>query len=151
MVLTKKRDNFKLRTRVILGAVLVAALLLVVRLYFLQIIHGSQYRDEASDQYVSTSGGFYDRGSIFFVDKDNLQVRGATIKTGYILALKPAEVVDPEALYALLAPYTTVSKETFMARATKAGDPYEEIAVHVSDADAAVIKASDLDGILLIP
>jgi len=150
MAATKNRDNFKLRTRVILGAVLIVALLLVVRLYFLQIIHGNEYRDEASDQYVSTSGGFYDRGSIFFVDKNKLQVRGATIKTGYIIALKPVEITDPEPVYAVLKDYVSIDRDTFMARANKAGDPYEEVATRVSDEDAAKIKEADLDGVLLI-
>ncbi len=148
---SKNRDDFKLRTRVILGAVLFVALILVCRLYVLQIFHGAEYRTEASDQYVSTSGGFYDRGSIFFVDKDNLKVRGATIKTGFLLALKPIEVTDPEAIYAVVAPFLEIDRETFMARATKEGDPYEELVHHLSEADAKTIRDAALDGVLLIP
>ncbi|PCI90572.1 hypothetical protein COB18_00640 [Candidatus Kaiserbacteria bacterium] len=148
---TKKRDNFKIRTRVILGAILLVACVLIVRLYFLQIVHGTEYRAEASDQYVSTSGGFYDRGSIFFVSKDGLEVRGATIRTGYILALKPIEVTDVDQLYRVLAPYTEIDQETFYFRANKEGDPYEEIAIHLNEIQADEIREYDLDGVLLIP
>ncbi|QSH39505.1 penicillin-binding protein 2 [Candidatus Kaiserbacteria bacterium] len=151
MATTQNRNNFKIRTRVILGAVLFVALLLVTRLYFLQIVHGSEYRIEASDQYVSTSGGFYDRGSIFFVDKNNLQVRGATIKTGFLLAIKPVEIVDAEQVYSVLEPYIEIDKETFMIRATKEGDPYEEVATRLNTEAAAAIREADLDGVLLLP
>lgn len=148
---TKNREHFRLRTRVMLGAVLLVALLLVVRLYFLQIVYGSDYRIQASDQYVSASGGFYDRGSIFFKDKDGREVSAATIKTGYLLALKPVELSDPEAVYAVVEPFIEIDKDIFFARATKEGDPYEEIAHQLSEADASTIREADLDGVLLIP
>lgn len=151
MAATKKRDHFKLRTRVILGAILFVALILVTRLYFLQIVHGSQYRTQATDQYVSTSGGFYDRGTIFFKDKDGREVSGATIKTGFLLAVKPVEITDAAAVYNVLAPHMEIDRATFMARATKEGDPYEEIATQLSEVAAEKIREADLDGVLLIP
>ena len=151
MAATQNRNNFKIRTRVILGAVLLVALLLVVRLYFLQVVHGAQYRTEATDQYVSTSGGFYDRGSIYFEDKNSLKVRGATIRTGFLLAIKPVEISDPTKVYEVLAPYLEIDEETFFARATKENDPYEQVASRLSEADANAIREADLDGVLLVP
>ncbi|MBF05101.1 hypothetical protein CL644_00100 [bacterium] len=151
MATTQNRNNFKMRTRVILGAGLFVAILLVIRLYFLQIVHGSKYRIEASDQYVSTSAGFYDRGDIFFVGKNNLQVRGATIKTGFLLAIKPIDIVDAEQVYSVLEPYLKIDKETFMMRATKDDDPYEEVASRLNESSAAAIRAENLDGVLLLP
>jgi len=65
MAVRQNRGRFIMRTRLMLGVIILVALLLVVRLYFLQIIHGSEYRAQATGQYVSASGGFYDRGSIF--------------------------------------------------------------------------------------
>jgi len=151
MVATKNRKNFTTRTRVVLGAIIVFALVLLVRLYFLQIVHGGEYRTQASDQYVSASGGFYDRGSIFFEDKDGREVSAATIKTGFLLAIKPMEIENAEEVYALLAPYIEIDRETFMIRATKEDDPYEEIAKRLSIEQAAKIREADLDGVLLIP
>lgn len=151
MAAAQNRNNFKIRTRIILGAILLIGVLLVIRLYFLQIIHGNEYRNEATDQYVSSSGGFYDRGNIYFVDKNNLQVRGATIRTGFLLAIKPIEIKDVEKVYSTLAPYIEIDRETFMARAKKVGDPYEEVATHLSEESAAAIRAADVDGILLLP
>jgi len=151
MATAQKRENFRLRTRVILGAVLFVALILVVRLYFLQVVHGNQYRTQAADQYVSTSGGFYDRGSIFFKDKDGREVSAATIKTGYLLAIKPVEISDPVATYQAIAQHADINREMFTARASKEGDPYEEIAHELTEGEAAGIREADLDGVLLIP
>ncbi len=150
MVATKNRNNFKLRTRVILGAIIFVAAILVVRLYFLQIVHGEEYRTQASDQYVSASGGFYDRGTIFFKDKDGREVSGATIKTGYLLAIKPIEIEDAQETYNNISQYLEIDEETFIFRATKEGDPYEEIQQRVDSDIAKKIIALDLDGVLLI-
>jgi len=151
MAAAKNRVHFTLRTRVILGAILFVAVLLIVRLYFLQIVHGGEYRLQATDQYVSASGGFYDRGSIFFEDKDGREVSGATIKTGYLLAIKPIEITDAAGLYSNLQPYMDIERDLFMIRATKEGDPYEEISTHLTKEQADTIKKQDLDGVLLIP
>ena len=151
MAVRKNRDNFRVRTRVMLGAVLFVVAILVIRLYFLQLVHGGEYRTQATDQYISTSGGFYDRGSIFFVDKDGREVSGATIKTGYLLAVNPNEVTDPDALYDVIAPHVNISWEAFLERATKEDDPYEEIARRLSDDVAQQIRAADVDGVILAP
>lgn len=151
MAVQKNRDNFRLRTRVMLGAVLFVALILVARLYFLQLVNGEKYRNQASDQYINTSGGFYDRGSIFFKDKDGREVSGATIKTGYILAVNPLEVKDAEAIYQVVAPHIEISKQTFLARAQKVDDPYEELATHLSNDAAERIREAKLDGVVLVP
>lgn len=151
MAVTAQRENFKIRTRFMLGAILFVAVILVTRLYFLQIVNGSTYRAEATEQYVSTSGGFYDRGSIFFEDKDGREVSGATIKTGYLLAIKPSEITDADAAYTLLAPHVDIDKSVFMARASKVNDPYEELAHRLDASTADAIRAADIEGVLLIP
>lgn len=74
---------------------------------------------QATDQYVSASGGFYDRGSIFFKDKDGREVSAATIKTGYLLALKPVELKEPQRAYEVLSPFIEIDRDTFFARALK--------------------------------
>lgn len=151
MTATHSRAHFTLRTRVILGAVLFIALMLVVRLYFLQIVHGSEYRMQAADQYINASSGFYDRGSIFFKDRDGREISGATIKTGFLLAVKPTEIRDAAAAYDAVAPYIDMEREVFLARAQKENDPYEEIAHRLDDDAAARIRAANVPGVLLIP
>jgi len=151
MQASKNRIHFKIRTRVVLGVILFVALLLIVRLYFLQVMNGNEFRALASKQYVSLSGGFYDRGSIFFKDKDGQEISVATIKTGYLLAIKPVEIKDAVSLYNSLAPYIKLKRDIFIFRATKKGDPYEEIQTHLTKEQAKEIKLKKLKGVLLVP
>tara|TARA_B100000745_G_scaffold58094_1_gene34414 strand:- start:6263 stop:7984 length:1722 start_codon:yes stop_codon:yes gene_type:complete len=151
MSATKNRQHFTLRIRVILGVIFFVALILVVRLYFLQIVHGAEYRARATDQYMRASNSFYDRGGIFFKDKEGREISGATIKTGYILALKPSEIENPEKVYLMVEEYITIDKDTFMKRATKKGDPHEEIATQLDERTAESIRKKKIPGVLLIP
>ena len=149
MAARNNRQHFALRTRIILGAVVLVAVLLVVRLYFLQVVYGSEYRSQASGQYISTTGGFYNRGSIFFKDKDGREVSGATIKTGYTLAIDPRKVDDADQLFNSLSPYTKLDRSVFFARADKSEDPYEELQRKLSKEQAEEIRALDLPGVVL--
>ena len=150
MATRNNRQHFALRTRIILGVILAVAVLLMFRLYFLQVVYGGEYRTQASGQYISTTGGFYNRGSIFFKDKDGREVSGATIKTGYTLAIDPRSVKDPEVLYTALSPYLSdTTRETFLARAKKSEDPYEELERQLTKEQRDAIKELDLPGVVL--
>ena len=57
--------NFVFRTRIILIAVAFSVLVIVCRLYYVQIIKGEVYRSKAENQYIKPSTQGSDRGSIF--------------------------------------------------------------------------------------
>jgi cell division protein FtsI (penicillin-binding protein 3)/stage V sporulation protein D (sporulation-specific penicillin-binding protein) len=141
------RSDFILRIRLISGLIVLVVLLLIIRLYFVQIMHGSDYSERADHQYVSTSQGLFDRGSIFFKDKDGRLVSAATLKTGFIIALNPSILVDPKDTYEKLSALIPLDSEIFFARAQKIEDPYEEIATGVSPDDAAKINALNITGV----
>ena len=65
------RQRFVLRVRIISLFIILAAILLLVRLYLLQIVHGDEYRQQASGQYMEAAGEMPDRGDIFFTKKDD--------------------------------------------------------------------------------
>lgn len=148
---THARKRFVFRTRIIFGALVLIALLLTARLYFLQIVQGEDFRIRAQDQYVSATGGFYDRGSIFFRDKDGRKVSGATIKTGYTLAIKPLKITEPEKLYERLRTHVELDKEEFFSRARKENDPYEEVAHQLDAETISALNEMDLDGVVVVP
>ena len=74
------------RLRVISLLIVLFALLLVGKLYFLQIIQGEEFRAKAEHQYVA-GANYFDRGSIYFSQKDGTLVPAATVKSGFTLAL----------------------------------------------------------------
>lgn len=125
----------------------VVALLLVARLYFVQIVHGHEYALRAEKQYVSASQELYDRGSIFFTRKDGTLLSAATLSTGFTIAMSPKLVQDPEAAYAAISAIVPIEREPFMQSAARKEDPYEVIAKRVSDDAGRAIEELDLPGI----
>ena len=120
---------------------------LVSRLYYVQIIYGDEFSDRADRQYMRPSQNLFDRGSIFFKDKDGRLISGAGIKTGFTVALNPSILENASSTYQALQPILTIDKEMFFKRAGKSEDPYEEIAHHISIDVAEKIQELDITGL----
>jgi cell division protein FtsI (penicillin-binding protein 3)/stage V sporulation protein D (sporulation-specific penicillin-binding protein) len=144
------RHVFRFRLRILFLVLLIPVALLVIRLYFVQIVHGQDYALQAQHQYVNTSQELYDRGSIYFTRKDGTLISAATLATGFLVAIDPEKVSDPEATYAALSSVITLDKADFMKHAEKKNDPYEEIADRVSEADGEAISNKNLAGVSVI-
>lgn len=127
------------------------AILLVGRLYFIQIVSKDRYEFKAESQYLAGEN-YFDRGSIFFTDKNGSLVPVASIKNGYILHINPSilrEGNDLEEVYARLNSITALDREDFFAKANKEKDPYEELAKRLSSPTADKIKALKIPGVFL--
>lgn len=146
--MSANRDS--LRIRIIAGCTILLALFIVARLFFVQIVHGEIYQEKASNQYVRKSIDAFNRGSIFFVNKDGTPVAAASLHYGFTLAMHPARVADAQQAYEVLKPLLPdLDHEIFFARAAKKDDPYEEVAVRVSEELAEKIRALKLPGFSL--
>lgn len=139
-----------LRTRILGAFFVVVALVLVIRLYFVQVVHGAAYREEGMGQYVEESPDTEDRGNIYFTAKDGSLVAAAVTETGWRIAIDPEEITDATTTYAALNKITPIDRDTFFKSAAKTDDPYEEIAYRLDDATAAKIRALDLTGVMLV-
>jgi cell division protein FtsI/penicillin-binding protein 2 len=137
------------RIRIITGVVLVIACVLVVRLYQIQILNAETYRDLATKQYVHTASNVFERGTIYMTTKDGEEVSAAALKSGFLLAINPVDVVDAQAAHDALMTIIPIDKDDFIARAAKKDDTYEEIATRISDQDAERIKALKVPGVRL--
>ncbi len=120
------------RIRLISIAIFLFGLVLIGKLYLLQIVDNDLYVQKANHQYMSTSGNIFSRGIIYFQNKDGSLLSAATLQSGFTVAVNPEILKNPEAVYAQLNAIMPVDHDTFMAKATKQSDPYEEIATHVS-------------------
>ncbi|MFC1730669.1 peptidoglycan D,D-transpeptidase FtsI family protein [candidate division KSB1 bacterium] len=141
------RSNFVLRIRFILGVVIFVALILLVRLYFVQIIHGEDFSVRADHQYVRPNQNLFDRGRIIFESKDGIPWSAATLKTGFTISINPSVLKDPESVYKSLSEIIELDSEIFFARASKVDDPYEEIARRVSTTTVAKIENLNIEGV----
>lgn len=146
------RAQFRSRVRFILGFVALAALLIVVRLYFVQIVHGAHYSDKADRQFASGSSGLFDRGSIYYTRKDGSLISAATLATGFLVAINPQVLADPEAAYQAIstAADTVLSREAFMAAAAKKNQVYIEVAHKVTDEKGALLSAKKISGVQVL-
>lgn len=126
------------------------AVLLITRLYLLQVVHGSEFAEKADLQYVSNSGSTFDRGAIYFLDKDGNKISGATLKSGFIIAINPEKVTDPEReCLSIQKIITDFDCANFIARANKKGDIYEEVGKKIEEGDANKIADLKLAGVSL--
>jgi cell division protein FtsI/penicillin-binding protein 2 len=126
------------------------AVLLVARLYFVQIVHGAEYQKDATTQYVEANPDTTDRGNIYFTAKDGGLVSAAVMQTGWRIAIQPKNVTDSVGEYEKLNAVTPIDHDAFFASAAKTTDPYEEVAVHLSDDIADKVRALDLPGVILV-
>lgn len=136
------------RLRLLSLFVLLFAGFLVTKLYFVQIVSGSNYEAKADHQYVA-GVNYFDRGLIYFTTKDADLVPGATTKTGFILYVNPIVLgkrSDIENIYTLINTITPIDKEDFLTKVHK-NDPYEELARRIPTEVAEKIQALKITGL----
>jgi len=144
---SEMRSNFVFRIRLILGVILFVAFILLIRLYFVQIVHGEDFSIQADHQYVRPNQNLFDRGSIFFEDKDGRLVSGATLKAGFTVSINPKLLKDTKYAYEKLSEIIKLDEGDFFSRAGKVDDPYEEIAKRVSQEDGIKIDELNIEGV----
>jgi cell division protein FtsI/penicillin-binding protein 2 len=144
------RYNFLLRVRLLGGLFIIAALLLLARLYFVQIVHGKEFARDAIAQYVEPVPETGNRGDIFFTSKDGASVSAAVMQRGWKLVVRPDDIGEAEDAFKALDALTPLDRERFFASAGKRGDPYEEVGFRIPDDVAKTIRARELPGVLLV-
>lgn len=141
-------SNFSKRIKIVGIIISFVAFLVIARLFQIQIINSADYKNKGESSYASKISNI-DRGSVYFKEKDGSLVGGAVMKTGYILAIKPDLVLDPEALYTKIDPFIEMEKEEFVERANKKGDPYEEIENRLTLEEINKIKTFEEKGLVI--
>ncbi len=147
------RAQFRSRIRLVLFVVACVALFILVRLYFVQIVHGEDYAQKADRQFASSASGLFDRGSIYFTRKDGTLISAATIATGFLVAINPQTLADPEAAYAAVASVASSTpslRDTFLAAAAKKSQAHIEIMHRLSDEAGQALSAKDMPGVQVL-
>lgn len=146
------RAQFRFRLRLIFAGIILIALLILVRLYFVEIVHGNDYALKADHQFSVSSSGLFDRGSIYFTDKDGTLISAATLQTGFLVAINPQTMKDPQAAYdAIFAvASTSIDHDTFFTAAGKKSQVYIEVAHHLSEAAGEALSTKDIPGITVL-
>jgi len=123
------------------------ALILGLRLYYIQIIHGQEYVDKADHQYVSPSNNIFDRGNIFFQNKDGISLAAASLLTGYTIAINPQKITDPAKIYEDLSAILPLNVDTFYLKAGQKNSVYQKIADQVPEEIMKKMEALNIPGL----
>ena len=128
-------SNFLVRLRFVGGVVILIALLIFAKLFFVQILHHANYSNEALSEYTSQGDSVYDRGTIYFTSADGTLIPAATLAVGYKLILIPKSLKpgDADTLYTELNQYVPLDKDMFMSKAAKTDSSYQELADQLSE------------------
>ena len=120
-------SNTVLRIRIVLACVCLWALILAGKLYWVQIVRGTEYTTIADNQYMKPANSGFERGSIFFESKSGTRVSAATVKEGYNLVMNPKLLTDPNSAYEALSQYVKLDRATFFQKAAKPDDQHEDL------------------------
>ncbi len=148
------RAQFRIRIRFVLAVLVFAALLIAVRLYFVQIVHEQDYAQKADRQFASGASGLFDRGSIYFTSKDGTLISAATLQTGFLVAINPQTLINPEAAFSAITSIASSSlsldHDAFLAAAAKKSQVYIEVAHHLTDAQGQALSALNIPGLQVL-
>jgi len=142
-----KLSSFQLRIRIIIVCIFLVTIILLGRLFFIQVIHKNLYTERADKQYITPSSNIFNRGSIFFSKKDNSLVAAGTISSGFKLAMVPNDILNPEDAFLKLVPYMKMDHDTFISKVSKKDDPYEEIAIELTKEQVTEVDNLHIKGI----
>jgi penicillin-binding protein 2B len=141
------RKSAIFRIRIITGVVLFLSLVLVCRLYQIQVLQHKVYETKAERQYVHTVRELYSRGSVFFTTKDGEKVSAATIQSGYLLSIDPTRLQDPEGVYTKLTSIVELDHDEFLAKANNKEKTYQELLPRITNDQADQIEALGITGV----
>jgi len=113
------KSSFLFRTRILLFFVILFSLALILKLFYVQILHSSAYSDKADRQYLTPADNVFERGTIFFTRKDGQLVAAALQTTGFKLAINPSKIADAEDIYNKLSGVVAIDHDDFIAKSGK--------------------------------
>ncbi|MEK7150251.1 MAG: penicillin-binding protein 2 [Patescibacteria group bacterium] len=143
----KSKSQFRIRLIFLLIAAI--ALVLVLNLYMVQIIKGETYRNVAERQYVTPSKSIFERGKIYFTNKDGTTLSAATLKSGFNLSINPSKLKDSLDAYKKLSSIVPIDEAKFFSKASKKNDPHEDIEKRISEEQAEKISLLKIPGVEL--
>lgn len=141
------KKEVRIRLRRITIVLFAVVLLLGIRLYFVQLVHGRDYSLRADRQYVNSSQELFDRGSIYFTRKDGTPISAAALQTGFIISIQPAKIQHPDTVYTTMNAITPIDVDAWTKAMARIDDPYEVLAHRVPDEQGRKIAELKIPGV----
>jgi len=122
----------------------------IVRLFFIQIVEGEDYRQESENQNRHLYNQTFSRGRIFFKDRDGTLISAATLQAGYNLAINPSRIVSPSDTYDKLKELVELNKQDFLTAVKQKDSFYRQLEDHLNEKTAQAIEALELPGVIIV-
>lgn len=143
-------NSFFSRIQLLSALIFLFALLLIAKLFFVQIIHSEDYAKNATDQYTKPSDGVFERGAIYFTRRDGATATAAKTVSGFKVVARPKELLDSESAFTKVSSIVPVTREVFFAQVTKPNAKEIEIVGKISKEEADKIIALNIAGIKIV-
>jgi len=135
------------RIKIVSFGIIFFALIVVAKLFLIQVVHSNYYKEMADRQYSTPSSDIFERGSIFFSDKSGDLISAAVQTLGYKIAINPTKIIDAENSYQALSSVVELDHDAYLSKAQKVDDSYEEVAHRLSKEQADTIDALKIPGV----
>jgi len=137
----KEMRQFVIRLRVLFAFVVCIGFVLIANLFYIQVRSGDEFRTQADGQYVVSTYNSFERGSIFFEQKDGTRMSAAGQRSGYKVSINPSTFsADPDLVFDTINAIHEIDKESFFAALEKKKRTYIEIANRLSKEDGEAVK-----------
>jgi cell division protein FtsI/penicillin-binding protein 2 len=140
--------QYKKRLHVSTGIVVFFSLLIIGKLFYLQILKTDEFRVRAERSYVQSVDTF-ERGSIFFSKRTGEKISAATVTSGFRVVMHTGQIEFPDEMYERINAITPIEYDEFIRKASKKNDPHEVILDKITKATADKIEDLDLPGVRL--
>ncbi len=138
------------RIKVLAYGILLLFVAIVFRLFYVQVFHAHMYKALAEGQYVANREESEPRGTIYFSRSDGTLISAGTMNSGYIIAISPRVITEPDVIYKQVNEVFPIDKTLFDEKILKKNDPYEEIAHRVPNEKASTLRNLKLPGVSLV-
>lgn len=122
--------------------------LLVVRLFYLQVLRGDEYSEEVSNNYSVEELSKFDRGTVYTQKKDGTLVSAATTVSGYTLVVDKTSITQSsdELLKIVESSIPNIDKDLYYKKINSSGR-YVDVAKHVTQSQYDELNDKKVKGI----
>ena len=142
-----KAGNFKPRFIFLYCLTTLLGLLIIGRLFDLQIVKAESYKERANRQFVTPKNLLFNRGAIYFSNKDDVRPVAASMQLTYKITINPKQITEPEVVFEKLNQITEIDQADFLKKVEKKLDPYEEIKTRLDEVTAKQIENLKITGV----
>lgn len=146
----KQQDSVSVkRARMLAVIMVVGGVLIITKLFVMQVVKHSQYKTVASENQEVSRNILANRGSIFTKEQGELHPLVADLNY-YLLYAEPKNIKDSSKIIDTITPILGLKDEEWKALAPKLAnqsDPYEPIKHKVSEQQKKEIEAAKLEGL----